>query len=226
VVILVGGYQGTRRAYWWAAANGKPVLPVAYFGGAAEEIYERELEAFAAKYGRRMRKEDYERLNELGDDFHAKAETVVRLAEDISHSQDVAVAMSYTKEEPLATQLRNLFSAYEQVCKEFGYVCKKVTEKTVDNHITGEILSTLSHAGFVIVDLTEVRPNVMYELGFADGLEQKVVTTAREGTALPFDVKDKPIQFWNPMDMDKLREALRLKVGQIAARQGRSRTRD
>jgi hypothetical protein len=41
-------------------------LPIAYFGGSAGEIYERELEAFDRKYGRRMRKEDYEQLNEVG----------------------------------------------------------------------------------------------------------------------------------------------------------------
>ena len=223
VVILVGGFQGTRRAYWWATAAGKPVLPVAYFGGAAEEIFERELEAFTSKYGRRMRREDYERLNEMGDDFEVKAQTVVKLAEDIAHSQDVAVAMSYTRDEPLATQLRNVFSAYQQVCKEYGYVCRPVTEKTTDGHITQEILSTLSHAGFVIVDLTDVRPNVMYELGFADGLDRKVVTTARTGTELPFDVKDKPFLFWDPMDLEKLREDLRAKIDQIASKQGRSR---
>jgi len=60
VVVLIGGFQGTRRAYWWASAAHKPVLPIAYFGGAAGEIYERELETFDRKYGRRMRKEDYE----------------------------------------------------------------------------------------------------------------------------------------------------------------------
>src|SRR5208283_456435 len=53
VIVVIGGFQGTRRAYWWASRAHKPVLPVAYFGGAAEEIYERELEDFDRNYGRR-----------------------------------------------------------------------------------------------------------------------------------------------------------------------------
>jgi hypothetical protein len=72
VVVLIGGFQGTRRAYWWASAAHKPILPIAYFGGSAGEIYERELEAFDRKYGRRMRKEDYEQLNEVGTDVRVR----------------------------------------------------------------------------------------------------------------------------------------------------------
>jgi hypothetical protein len=221
VVVLIGGFHGTRRAFWWASAAHKPVLPVAYFGGAAEEIFQRELDLFDQKYGRRMRKEDYEQLNEIGSDYVSKAKRVVSLAEDIAHSQDVCVAMSYSREGDTAVQLANVFDAFCQACSAFDYRCKKVTEMNTEGKITHEIVASISHAGFVIVDLTELRQNVMYELGFADGLEKPVVTTARKGTELPFDIKDKPVLFWDPINLVKFREDLKEKIRPIAERQGK-----
>ncbi len=221
VVILVGGYNGTRRAYWWASAANKPVLPIAYFGGAAEEIFHRELEAFDRKYGRRMRKEDYEQLNEVGSDYVTKAKKLVSLAEDIAYSQDVCVAMSYTQDHEIAVELENVFDAFCQACAAYDYKCNKVTEMNTEGKITHEIIASISHAGFVIVDLTELKQNVMYELGFADGLEKPVVVTAREKTELPFDIKDKPVLFWDPRNLKQFRESFKEKIRPIAERQGK-----
>jgi hypothetical protein len=221
VIILVGGFTGTRRAYWWACAANKPVLPVAYFGGAAEEIFQRELEAFDRKYGRRMRKDDYEHLNEVGSDYVAKAKKIVSLAEDIAYSQEVCVAMSYSREPDITVELENVFDAFCQACAAFDYKCKKVTEMNTEGKITHEILASISHSGFIIVDLTELKQNVMYELGFADGLEKQVVVTAREKTELPFDIKDKPVLFWDPRNLKQFRENLKEKIRPIAERQGK-----
>jgi hypothetical protein len=221
VVVLLAGFHGTRRAYWWASAASKPVLPLAYFGGAAEEIYDRELEIFDQKYGRRMSKAAYEQLNEVGGDYVSKAKKLVMLAEDIAHSQDVCVAMSYSQDGAIATQLANVFDQFCQACAAFDYRCSKVTEMNTDGKITSEIMASISHAGFVIVDLTELKQNVMYELGFADGLQKAVVTTARKGTELPFDVKDKPVLFWDPTNLMQFRENLKEKIRPIADRQGK-----
>jgi hypothetical protein len=43
---------------------------------------------------------------------------------------------------------------------------------------------------FVVVDLTHERPNVYFELGYARGLDKTVVSIARQGTMIHFDVKD------------------------------------
>src|SRR5262245_50304495 len=129
--------------------------------------------------------------------------------------------MSYSKEGQTAVQLANVFDAFCQACQAYDYKCKKVTEMNNEGKITHEIVSSIAHAGFVIVDLTELRQNVMYELGFADGLEKPVVTTARMGTELPFDIKDKPVLFWDPMNLVKFREDLKEKIRPIAERQGR-----
>lgn len=74
----------------------------------------------------------------------------------------------------------------------------------------------------MIADLTELKQNVFFELGYAKGLKKPVVATAKEGTELPFDIKDLPTTFWDPVDQKKLREDLRARVRMIAKNQGRA----
>jgi nucleoside 2-deoxyribosyltransferase len=77
------------------------------------------------------------------------------------------------------------------------YRCERITEENAGDRILPDILERIGRAGFTIVDLTDLRPNVFYELGYADGLGKKVIVTAKEGTELPFDVKDIPTIFWS-----------------------------
>ena len=56
--------------------------------------------------------------------------------------------------------------------------------------ITDQIVQMITSARFVVADLTHERPNVYFELGFARGLGKTVITIAREGTTVHFDVKD------------------------------------
>lgn len=51
-----------------------------------------------------------------------------------------------------------------------------------DYRITDRILASIQRAGLVVVDLTQDRPNVYFELGYARGLGKTVVTIMREGT--------------------------------------------
>ena len=79
--------------------------------------------------------------------------------------------------------------------------------------------SVPKRCAFVITDVSDVSPNVFYELGFAQGFGKQVVVTARKGTALPFDISDVPVIFWD--GQENLKEQLRKRIGVIAARLGR-----
>ena len=59
-----------------------------------------------------------------------------------------------------------------------------------DYRITDQIVQMITSARFVVADLTHERPNVYFELGFARGLGKTVITIARQGTRVHFDVKD------------------------------------
>lgn len=73
-----------------------------------------------------------------------------------------------------------------------------------DYKITEAILQSIQRASLIICDLSEDRPNVYYELGYARGLSKTVVTCAQDGVSLPFDIKDFRTVFYNsPLDLQE-----------------------
>ena len=191
VVIVVRGFDGCFRAAHWAATVRKPVLPVAYFGGAGKKLYDNAVDHFE-QFGGRLEKSDFEKLNEYDDNWAKLASDVIALAEKASTSKNVLTLMSYTNQGEVATALKNAFYHFELVCKDFGDPCSRVDETNVADRILPAILEKIERAAFVIVDLTELKPNVFYELGFAEGMKKPRIITAQAGTVLPFDVKDFP----------------------------------
>jgi hypothetical protein len=78
------------------------------------------------------------------------------------------------------------------------------------------IIEGIRTSAFVIADVSEVKPNVFYELGFTQGFGKQVIVTARKGTTLPFDISDVPVIFWH--GQENLKEQLRKRIGAIAPR--------
>jgi hypothetical protein len=193
VVILVGGFEGTLRAANWARIAQKPLLPFTAFGGAAEKIYTQELNDFGQKYAGLVERLEYEQLNSVKSDWHEHATDLLALAEKVAESRSVMVIMSYADR----PELVDAYETFKVVAEGLGYQCDRVTQETAGERILPDILERIRRAAFTIVDLTELRPNVLYELGYADGLGKKVVVTAKDGTELPFDVKDIPTIFWS-----------------------------
>jgi hypothetical protein len=214
-VLIVGGGDGTLCAANWARIDNKPLLPVSAFGGAGATTYNEEISEFNTKYADRVDRLEYERLNQLPVDLRALAKEVVSLAARIHASKHVFVIMSFT-EDP---KLEDLYESFKEVCGEFEYECTRIDGGAVVDRIVPHIVSRIRRCAFVIVDLTEPRPNVYYEFGLAQGLNKPHVVTAYKGTTLPFDVNDVPTIFW--AGQTQLKEALRDKIGEIAALQGR-----
>jgi hypothetical protein len=206
VVVLLGGFDGTFRAANWARIAKKPLLPFTAFGGAAEKIYAQELNDFADKYGGRCEQLEYEQLNSVKSDWDERATDLIALAEKVAESRSVLVIMSYGGD----PAVEDAFDSFVQVCEDLGYRCERVTQENAGERILPDILARIGQAAFAIVDLTDLKPNVFYELGYADGLGKKVVITAREGTALPFDVKDMPTILWS--SQRQLKEDLRKRI--------------
>jgi hypothetical protein len=116
--------------------------------------------------------------------------------------------------------LRDAYNTFLRVCREKGFTAFKV-----DNHLDAKqrivpsIMNAIRRAAFIIADVSEPRPNVYYELGFAQALGKDVVTTAREGTQLPFDIFDVPTLYWDCQDT--LERKLHAEVDRIAEKFGR-----
>ncbi|MDD5322716.1 MAG: hypothetical protein PHD43_19310 [Methylococcales bacterium] len=213
LIPISGGSEGTYIAANWARISRKPLLPVAIFGGATEKIYNQELSVFNEKYAGKISELDYQILNTLDTNLPKIAAEIVSLAEKLVLSKQVIAIMSYSEQR----QLEDAYESFQLVCEEGGYQCQRVDHSNTVGRIVQEIIEKIEYAAFVIADLTELKTNVFYELGYADGLRKPVIITAKEGTELPFDLADKSTVFWN--SQRELKDGLRTKIGLIAKEQ-------
>jgi hypothetical protein len=79
------------------------------------------------------------------------------------------------------------FGIYEPI-RRCGYICERVDEPLFTGDILQRITERISTAEFVIAELTGARANVYLEVGYAWGKNVPVITLAREGEKLHFDV--------------------------------------
>jgi hypothetical protein len=215
VVLVIGGWDGTHYAASWARLANKPLLPVAAFGLAAAEIYKDEVLGFERRYGTRLTLNDYQALNRLLPDYEQTtisefAREIVMLTEMIVASSEVFIVMSFSAR----GELKDVYNTFCRVCKDKGFRAFKV-----DHHIDAKqrivptIFESIRRAAFVIADVTDARPNVYYEIGYARALGKTVIQTARDGVDLPFDVFDVPTIFWDCQDT--LEQRIRLAIDSI-----------
>ncbi len=199
VVIIIGGWDGTQYAASWARLADKPIVPVATFGLAAADIFNDELATFDRRYSSKITLDEYQCLNRLLPDssdatLASFAKEVVCLAERLVKPSEAFVIMSFAQR----GELTDAYDTFVRACEKAGYKAFKVDEHLdPKQRIVPGIVSAIRRSAFVIVDLTDPRPNVYYELGYANALGKDVVVTAKEGTTLPFDVYDVPTLYWD-----------------------------
>lgn len=122
---------------------------------------------------------------------------MILLAERLVRPTETFVIMSFAQR----GELRDAYNTLVRVCSKFGYRAFKVDEHLDSTRrIVPAITSAIRRSAFVVADVTDPRPNVYYELGYAHALGKDVVVTAKEGTALPFDIFDVPTQYWDSQD--------------------------
>jgi hypothetical protein len=211
VAIFIAGNEGTFIAANWARITGIPVLGVAQFGGAGETLCAFEYKQFREKYAKSITREEFEVLKQdMSDNINLFAQEVISLAERIVAPTTVFTVMPFTPE------FRDVSGSYEAVCKEFGFEAIRTDKVETNERIVQRIIEGIRTSAFVIADVSELKPNVCYELGFAQGFGKQVVVTARKGTLLPFDISDVPVIYWD--GQENLKEQLRKRIGTFAAR--------
>jgi len=215
VVIAVCGFNGTQTAANWARIANKPLLPLVKFEGAAKAIYKEERKKYENIGGNNISLDDFEDLAETTVSDDELALTVINLAERINVSKDAFVIMSFTDDPALI----DAYQSFKEVCTQFNYDCKRMDEITDNKRITPAMFSSIKNSAFVIVELSMERPNVYYEMGYADALDKPMIALAKEGTTIHFDAKDVPIIFWN--SQTQLKKDLHARIEQIASKQGR-----
>lgn len=214
-VILLGGFYGTFKAANWARIDRKPLLPFAIFGGAAKEVYAEEAKRFDQVYASNITRLEYEQvLKSLSTDWDDFASQTVNLVEKVVTSPSVFVIMSFKE----TGYYKDLYTSIKRVCEKYDYEARRVDESNVLKRIIPEITRQVRQCAFVVADVTEERPNVFYELGFADGVGKEVILVAKAGTKLPFDINDVPVLFWD--SFTEFEEELVKRVERIGSWQG------
>jgi hypothetical protein len=221
VVIILGGWEGTHYAASWARLSNKPLVPIATFGLAAAEIFEDELSSFERRYAARLTLDEYQILNRLLPDCEAStlevfAKDVIALAERLITPTDAFVIMSFAEK----GHLKDAYNTIRRVCDDNGFNAFKVDQHMDPKlRIVPSIMNAIRRSAFIIADVSEPRPNVYYELGFAQALGKDVLTCAFEGTQLPFDIFDVPTLYWDCQDT--LERKLQAEISRIAQKFGR-----
>jgi hypothetical protein len=71
-----------------------------------------------------------------------------------------------------------------------GCRCLRLDESRPAGNITQRLVSELKVASFCVADLTGLRPNVMWELGYVMALTKPTLVITQDKASLPFDVFD------------------------------------
>lgn len=98
------------------------------------------------------------------------------------------------------TEMDNAYSAIKDECRKLRLRSRRVDENTGGGIVIGEITNLIERAEFIICDLTNERPNVYYELGYAHGVGNEamdILLVAKEGTVLHFDIAPFRVHFYS-----------------------------
>jgi hypothetical protein len=208
VTIFIAGRKGTYSAANWARIARKPILGVAQFGGAGAVLFDRERVRFAEQYARSLTIDVFDLLGQDTADVERLASDVIDVAEKLISSRTVFAIMSFKE------TFREVFESYRAVFEPM-YEVERTDDLHTTDRIIPRILDGIRGSAFVVADVTELSGNVLYEIGFAQGLGKRVIVTARQGTTMPFDLVDLPVIFWS--DQDQLKNQLRQRLAGLTS---------
>lgn len=111
---------------------------------------------------------------------------------------------------PFTTSLNFVYGTIREVVTQKEFQCHRVDDSSTSKPIIEEIKKWLAKADLIIADLTNVNPNVYYEVGYADALNKKLILVAQEGTVLGFNISHIRTLFYaDPEDLrKKLKKAI------------------
>lgn len=111
---------------------------------------------------------------------------------------------------PFAPQYEDVFFvAMSYAAEQVGAVCDRVDRREFQGNVVEEVHRMIRKASAVIVDLSESKPNVLYEAGFAHALKKPCIhicSTSLE--KIPFDVAQWKTTRYEPGQTHKLRRDL------------------
>lgn len=120
----------------------------------------------------------------------------------------VFVAMPFNGDE-----MNDVYAVIKDECSKLGLHATRADENIGSGFIINEIKDLIERAEFVIFDLSEERPNVYYELGYAHGVgneAEDILLLAKDGTIIHFDIAPLRVHFYKTIE--NLRNIINLNV--------------
>lgn len=87
-------------------------------------------------------------------------------------------------------------AAIKPVLERYNFIPVPAHQITDTGSITHGIIKHILEDRLVIADITELNPNVMYELAVRHCAAKPIITIAEDGTKLPFDIADQRTIFY------------------------------
>ncbi len=107
----------------------------------------------------------------------------------------------------------NVYDAIGQACAVVAQGLPGLTWQRADDidepgRITDQIVNAIENAGLIIADVTGYNPNVMFELGYADAANKRIVVLNQDLDTTPFDIKDWRQISYDPARLSDARERM------------------
>lgn len=94
---------------------------------------------------------------------------------------------------PFASAFDDVYDAVKRAIDDAVQLpgsCSRLDENRPAGRITERLIQAMHSATFCIADITEERPNVMWELGYAMALQKPTIVITQGQSTLPFDIAD------------------------------------
>lgn len=137
---------------------------------------------------------DYYLINRFDSSFIEQVDDILNKELDTPHDINyVFVIMSF---DPKYDKTYEAIVTGGKLVRDYDLTVERVSEHKGDYIITERIERSINRSEIIICDVSEKSPNVYYELGFARAKGKKIILTAKEGTILPFDVRQYHTNFY------------------------------
>ena len=118
---------------------------------------------------------------------------------------------------PFAPEYEDVFFvAMSHSAEQVDAVCKRVDQREFQGSVVDEIHRLIRKSVAVFVDLSESKPNVLYEAGYAHALNKKCIHICSTPlNKLPFDVAQWKTTSYKPGQIHKLRDELAARMKEV-----------